>query len=275
MIIDGKAKAAEIRQDVATRVKALGKPVKLVCVAVGNDPASQVYVRNKKKACVEAGIKCLVCEMGESSSTAQVLAAVKAFADDVTVHGILVQLPLPVHIDARHVLAAVPPEKDVDGFTPYSMGLLATGETGLRPCTPNGIMELLWPFGLAGKHCVIVGRSNIVGKPLALMLLQADATVTVCHSKTRDLASITRQADILISAVGRPSFITADMVREGAVVIDVGINRDENGKLCGDVDFAAVAEKASAITPVPGSVGPMTVAMLLKNTLLAAIYQKR
>lgn len=273
MIIDGKAKAAEIRQDVAARVKALGKPVKLVCVVVGNDPASQVYVRNKKKACVEAGIKCLVCEMGESSSTAQVLAAVKAFADDITVHGILVQLPLPVHIDTRRILAAIPPEKDVDGFTPYSMGLLATGEAGLSPCTPAGILHLLGD--VSGKHCVIVGRSNIVGKPLALMLLQADATVTVCHSKTRDLASYTRQADVLISAVGKPCFITVDMVKPGAVVIDVGINRDENGKLCGDVAFEKVAEKASAITPVPGGVGPMTVAMLLKNTVEAASYQKR
>lgn len=275
MIIDGKAKATEIRQDVAARVKALGRPLKLVCVVVGNDPASQVYVRNKKKACAEVGIECVVRELGEYSSTAHVLEVVNALAVDPTVTGILVQLPLPVHIDTRRVLAAIPYEKDVDGFTAYSMGTLALGDSGLRPCTPEGIMELLWPFGLAGKHCVIVGRSNIVGKPLALMLLQADATVTVCHSKTKDLAGITRQADVLISAVGRPCFITADMVRAGAVVIDVGINRNENGKLCGDVDFAAVAEKASAITPVPGGVGPMTVALLLKNTLRASFYQNR
>lgn len=275
MIIDGKAKAAEIRQDVAARVKTLGRPLKLVCVVVGDDPASQVYVRNKKKACAEVGIECVVRELGEYSSTAHALEVVNALAVDPTVTGILVQLPLPVHIDTRCILAAIPYEKDVDGFTAYSMGALALGDSGLRPCTPEGIMELLWPFGLTGKHCVIVGRSNIVGKPLALMLLQADATVTVCHSKTKDLASITRQADVLISAVGRPGFITADMVREGAVVIDVGINRNEDDRLCGDVDFAAVAEKASAITPVPGGVGPMTVAMLLKNTLRASFYQNR
>lgn len=275
MIIDGKAKAAEIRQDVAARVKTLGRPLKLVCVVVGDDPGSQVYVRNKKKACAEVGIECVVRELGEYSSTAHVLEVVNALAVDPTVTGILVQLPLPVHIDTWRVLAAIPYEKDVDGFTVYSMGALALGDSGLRPCTPEGIMELLWPFGLAGKHCVIVGRSNIVGKPLALMLLQADATVTVCHSKTKDLASITRQADVLISAVGRPRFITTDMAREGAVVIDVGINRNEDGKLCGDVDFAAVAEKAFAITPVPGGVGPMTVAMLLKNTLRASFYQNQ
>lgn len=275
MIIDGKAKATEIRQDVAARVKALERPVKLVCVVVGYDPASEVYVRNKAKACAEAGIECVVRKFGDYSTTAHILAAVKSLAEDPTVHGILVQLPLPAHIDTRQVLATIPPEKDVDGFTAHNMGAIALGESVLCPCTPSGIMELLWPFGLAGKHCVIVGRSNIVGKPLALMLLQADATVTVCHSKTKDLASITRQADVLISAVGRPGFITADMVREGTIIIDVGINRNEDGKLCGDVDFTAVAEKASAITPVPGGVGPMTVAMLLKNTLRASFYQNR
>lgn len=235
MIIDGKAIAAQVKASLQ------GSNAKLAVIMVGDDPASLVYVRNKERACAEVGI--------------------------------LVQLPLPEHIDEKKVLGAIPPEKDVDCFHPYNIGKLLTGEAGLRPCTPAGILHLLGD--VSGKYCVIVGRSNIVGKPLALMLLQADATVTVCHSKTRDLASYTRQADVLISAVGKPCFITADMVKAGAVVIDVGINRDENGKLCGDVAFEKVAEKASAITPVPGGVGPMTVAMLLKNTVEAASYQKR
>lgn len=265
MIIDGKA--------IATQVKASlqGSNAKLAVIMVGDDPASSVYVRNKERACAEVGIQSCSRRLPATASTKEVIASIaelSAWAD-----GILVQLPLPEHIDEKKVLGAIPPEKDVDCFHPYNIGKLLTGETGLRPCTPAGILHLLGD--VSGKHCVIVGRSNIVGKPLALMLLQADATVTVCHSKTRDLASYTRQADVLISAVGKPRFITADMVKAGAVVIDVGINRDKNGKLCGDAAFEEVAAKVSAITPVPGGVGPMTVAMLLKNTVEAASYQKR
>jgi methylenetetrahydrofolate dehydrogenase (NADP+)/methenyltetrahydrofolate cyclohydrolase len=265
MIIDGKAIAAQVKASLQ------GSDAKLAVIMVGDDPASSVYVRNKEHACAEAGIQSCSRRLPATASTEEVIASIaelSAWAD-----GILVQLPLPEHIDEKKVLSAIPPEKDVDCFHPYNIGKLLTGEAGLRPCTPAGILHLLGD--VSGKHCVIVGRSNIVGKPLALMLLHANATVTVCHSKTKDLASYTRQADILISAVGKPRFITADMVKPGAVVIDVGINRDENGKLCGDVAFEEVAAKASAITPVPGGVGPMTVAMLLKNTVEAASYQKR
>lgn len=265
MIIDGKAIAAQVKASLQ------GSDAKLAVIMVGDDPASSVYVRNKERACAEVGIRSCSRRLPATASTKEVIASIaelSAWAD-----GILVQLPLPEHIDEKKVLGAIPPEKDVDCFHPYNIGKLLTGEVGLRPCTPAGILHLLGD--VSGKHCVIIGRSNIVGKPLALMLLHANATVTVCHSKTKDLASYTRQADVLISAVGKPRFITADMVKPGAVVIDVGINRDENGKLCGDVAFEEVAAKASAITPVPGGVGPMTVAMLLKNTVEAASYQKR
>lgn len=274
-IIDGKERAAGVRQNIAVRVKALGVPMKLAIVVAGDDPASQIYVRSKKRACEEVGIACSVYRLTESASTEAVLQCVRVLAEDPVVNGILVQLPLPVQVDARHVFAAIPPEKDVDGLSPYNMGLLTGGSPILKPCTPSGIMELLFPAPLRGKHCVIIGRSNIVGKPLALMLLQADATVTICHSKTKDLRQITRQADILISAVGKPRFITADMVKTGVIVIDVGINRTADGKICGDVNFASVAKKAVAITPVPGGVGPMTVAMLLANIVKATIYQTR
>lgn len=242
MIIDGKAIAAQVKASLQ------GSDAKLAVIMVGDNPASSVYVRNKERACAEVGIRSCSRRLPATASTKEV-------------------------IDEKKVLGAIPPEKDVDCFHPYNIGKLLTGEAGLRPCTPAGILHLLGD--VSGKHCVIIGRSNIVGKPLALMLLHANATVTVCHSKTKDLASYTRQADILISAVGKPRFITPDMVKPGAVVIDVGINRDENGKLCGDVAFEEVAAKASAITPVPGGVGPMTVAMLLKNTVEAASYQKR
>lgn len=265
MIIDGKAIAAQVKASLQ------GSDAKLAVIMVGDDPASSVYVRNKERACAEVGIRSCSRRLPATASTKEVIASIaelSAWAD-----GILVQLPLPEHIDEKKVLSAIPPEKDVDCFHPYNIGKLLTGEADLKPCTPAGILHLLGD--VSGKHCVIVGRSNIVGKPLALMLLHANATVTVCHSKTRDLASYTRQADVLISAVGKPCFITADMVKAGAVVIDVGINRDENGKLCGDVAFEEVVAKASAITPVPGGVGPMTVAMLLKNTVEAASYQKR
>lgn len=265
MIIDGKAIAAQVKASLQ------GSDAKLAVIMVGDDPASSVYVRNKERACAEVGIRSCSRRLPATASTKEVIASIaelSAWAD-----GILVQLPLPEHIDEKKVLGAIPPEKDVDCFHPYNIEKLLTGEAGLRTCTPAGILHLLGD--VSGKHCVIIGRSNIVGKPLALMLLHANATVTVCHSKTKDLASYTRQADILISAVGKPRFITADMVKPGAVVIDVGINRDENGKLCGDVAFEEVAAKASAITPVPGGVGPMTVAMLLKNTVEAASYQKR
>lgn len=265
MIIDGKAIAAQVKASLQ------GSDAKLAVIMVGDDPASSVYVRNKERACAEVGIRSCSRRLPATASTKEVIASIAELS--TWADGILIQLPLPEHIDEKKVLGAIPPEKDVDCFHPYNIRKLLTGETGLRPCTPAGILHLLGD--VSGKHCVIIGRSNIVGKPLALMLLHANATVTVCHSKTKDLARYTRQADVLISAVGKPRFITADMVKPGAVVIDVGINRDENGKLCGDVAFEEVAVKASAITPVPGGVGPMTVAMLLKNTVEAASYQKR
>lgn len=256
MIIDGKAEAAKIKKQLE------GALVKLGIIAVGENPASAVYIRNKEKACREVGFMTYTRYMPEETTTEKLITVIEEMAE--IVDGLLVQLPLPKHINTHAVLNAIPVEKDVDCFNPYNVGLLATGQPGPKPCTPRGIMRLLGD--VTGKHCVIIGRSNIVGKPLALMLLEADATVTVCHSKTKDLAKHTREADILISAVGKPHFIIADMVKPGAIVIDVGINRDETGKLCGDVDFEEVAKKASTITPVPGGVGPMTVAMLLANT---------
>lgn len=260
MLIDGKAIAAQVRESLH------GTNAKLAVIMVGDDPASSIYVRNKERACAEVGLQSCSRRLPATATTEDVIASVKELAR--WADGILVQLPLPAHIDAKKVLGTIPPEKDVDGFHPNNLGRLMVGEDGPKPCTPAGIMHLLGD--VSGKHCVVVGRSNAVGKPLALMLLQADATVTVCHSKTKDLASFTCQADVLISAVGKPRFITADMVKAGATVIDVGINRAADGKLCGDVDFASVAEKAGAITPVPGGVGPMTVAMLLQNTVACA-----
>lgn len=271
-IIDGKAIAGEIKEE--CRVKAeeyreKGIEITLAVVQVGSDPASGVYVRNKKRACEACGIRSLSYELPEETSEAELLALIEKLNRDETVNGILVQLPLPGQIDEKKVIQAIDAKKDVDGFHPMNAGALCTGEKGFVSCTPAGIIQLLKRSGIAiaGKECVVVGRSNIVGKPAALLLLAENGTVTVCHSKTVDLKEVTRRADILVVAVGRPKFITAEYVKEGAVVIDVGIHRKENGKLCGDVDFDSVAPKCSAITPVPGGVGPMTIAMLMSNCI--------
>ncbi|MEQ1808140.1 MAG: bifunctional methylenetetrahydrofolate dehydrogenase/methenyltetrahydrofolate cyclohydrolase FolD [Burkholderiaceae bacterium] len=277
-VIDGTALARDIRADVARRAQALaqrGAKPGLAVLLVGDDSASQVYVRNKVKACVEAGLHSAFEKFDASLSQRDLLARIEALNADATVHGILVQMPLPKHIDAHTVIATIATAKDVDGFSVLSAGELASGLPGFRPCTPYGCMKLIESTGtpLRGKHAVVIGRSNTVGKPMALMLLQAHATVTVCHSATPDLGRFTRQADVLVAAVGRRNTVVADMVKPGAIVIDVGMNRTEAGKLCGDVDFAGVAEVAAAITPVPGGVGPMTIAMLLVNTLDAAERQ--
>ncbi len=274
-IIDGKSLAAELRNSLKTAIASLaarGVRPGLAAILVGNDPASRIYVRNKARACEETGVRSEVHEFPEQVSETALLDRVAQLNADPRVHGILVQLPLPRHLDPSLVLAAVSPMKDVDGFHAANLGALLQGRPGFVPGTPAGVMRLLEHAGvpLAGRHAVIVGRSAIVGKPLALLLLQKDATVTICHSKTRDLASVTRQADILVAAVGQAKLITAPMVKRGACVIDVGINRLPDGKLAGDVDFAAVREIAGSITPVPGGVGPMTVAMLIVNTVRAA-----
>ena len=280
-LIDGKAIAAEIRAELKLRTQVFeetyGKKIGLAVVLIGNDPASQVYVRNKVKACEEAGIRSFRHDLPEETTQRQAEELVSALAEDENVHGILVQLPLPRGLDEKRLLSLIPPAKDVDGFLAENIGRLALKEEGTVACTPLGVMEMLSRSNIpvAGKRAVVVGRSNIVGRPMALLLLNADATVTVCHSKTKDLLEECRRADILVAAIGKPKFITADMVKEGAVVIDVGMDRDENGKLCGDVDFENVKEKASAITPVPGGVGPMTIAMLLKNTCDAAERAQR
>lgn len=280
-LIDGKAIAAEIRAELKARTQAFeekyGKKIGLAVVLIGNDPASQVYVRNKVKACEEAGIRSFRHDLPEETTQKQAEELVSALAEDENVHGILIQLPLPRGLDEKRLLSLIPPSKDVDGFLAENIGRLALKEAGTVACTPLGVMEMLSRsnISVAGKRAVVVGRSNIVGRPMALLLLNADATVTVCHSKTKDLLEECRRADILVAAIGKPKFITADMVKEGAVVIDVGMDRDENGKLCGDVDFENVKEKASAITPVPGGVGPMTIAMLLKNTCDAAERAQR
>ncbi|MGN1209942.1 MAG: bifunctional methylenetetrahydrofolate dehydrogenase/methenyltetrahydrofolate cyclohydrolase FolD [Duodenibacillus sp.] len=273
-ILDGKALAAEIRAQLRSRVDVLaerGHRPGLAVILVGEDPASQVYVRNKIKACADTGITSLEFRMPAETSEETLLAKITELNADPAVDGILVQMPVPRHIDARKVIDAIAPEKDVDGFHVCNAGALMIGKPGFLPCTPYGVMKLLEKAGctVEGKHAVIVGRSNIVGKPQALLLLSKNATVTVAHSRTADLGAVTRSADILIAAVGRAKLITADMVKPGAVVIDVGMNRDENGRLCGDVDFAGVAPIAGAITPVPGGVGPMTIAMLLTNTVEA------
>lgn len=280
-LIDGKAIAAEIRAELKARTQAFeekyGKKIGLAVVLIGNDPASQVYVRNKVKACEEAGIRSFRHDLPEETTQKQAEELVSALAEDENVHGILIQLPLPRGLDEKRLLSLIPPSKDVDGFLAENIGRLALKEAGTVACTPLGVMEMLSRsnISVAGKRAVVVGRSNIVGRPMALLLLNADATVTVCHSKTKDLLEECRRADILVAAIGKPKFITADMVKEGAVVIDVGMDRDENGKLCGDVDFENIKEKASAITPVPGGVGPMTIAMLLKNTCDAAERAQR
>ena len=274
-IIDGNALSAQMRQQVSERVKALhtqGIKPGLAVILVGDNPASQVYVRNKVKACEQTGIHSLLEKHDATLNEADLLARVEALNHDNSIHGILVQLPLPAHIDAQKVIEAIAPEKDVDGFHVASAGALMTGLPGFWPCTPHGCMKMLEHIGyeLRGKHAVVIGRSNIVGKPMALMLLQQNATVTVCHSATVNLKAHTLQADVIVAAVGKRNVLTADMVKPGAVVIDVGMNRDDEGKLCGDVDFAGVSQVASHITPVPGGVGPMTITMLLVNTLESA-----
>ena len=280
-LIDGKALAADIRAELKLRTAAFEekyhKKIGLAVVLIGNDPASQVYVRNKVKACEEAGIRSFRHDLPEETTQKQAEELVSALAEDENIHGILVQLPLPKGLDEKRLLSLIPPEKDVDGFLAENIGRLALKEEGTVACTPLGVMEMLKRSGIspAGKNAVVVGRSNIVGRPMALLLLNADATVTVCHSKTKNLKEECLRADYLVAAIGKAKFITADMVKEGAVVIDVGMDRDENGKLCGDVDFENVKEKASYITPVPGGVGPMTIAMLLKNTCDAAERAQR
>ncbi len=271
-IIDGKKISADIKEEIKEeilRLKEKGEEVTLAVVLVGEDPASQVYVRNKKKACEFVGIRSLSYELAADTTQEELLSLVDKLNRDESVNGILVQLPLPKQIDEDAVIRAIDPKKDVDGFHPMSVGALSIGQPGYVSCTPAGIIQLLKrsDIPMDGKNCVIVGRSNIVGKPMAMLMLRENATVTVTHSHTKNLKDITRQADILIVAIGKTKFITADYVKEGATVIDVGMDRDENGKLCGDVDYDSVEKVAGAITPVPGGVGPMTIAMLMKNCL--------
>ncbi|MFM8901712.1 MAG: bifunctional methylenetetrahydrofolate dehydrogenase/methenyltetrahydrofolate cyclohydrolase FolD [Burkholderiales bacterium] len=274
-LIDGNALSKKIRADVAQRAAVLtarGHRPGLAVILVGEDPASQVYVRNKVKACEDNGLHSVFEKYEANLSEAALLARIQALNADPHIHGILVQMPLPKHINPHKVIETIATHKDVDGYSTLSAGELMTGLRGFRPCTPYGCMKLIESTGvdLRGKHAVVIGRSNTVGKPMALLLLQANATVTVCHSATTDTGHHTRQADLVVAAVGRPGTLTADMVKPGAVVIDVGINRKTDGKLCGDVDFEAVSQIASAITPVPGGVGPMTITMLLVNTIEAA-----
>lgn len=273
-ILDGAAMALEVEKELKQRVDALREKnvtPGLCVILVGNDPASQTYVANKEKACARLGIHSQTLRMGAETTQAELEAAIERANEDEAIHGILVQLPLPAHLDEHRALALIRPEKDVDGFHAVNMGRLARGEDCVVACTPKGALHMLKAAGvpIAGKNAVVIGRSNIVGKPMALLLLQENATVTICHSRTEDLAEHTRRADILVAAVGKPRFVTADMVKEGAAVLDVGINR-VNGKLCGDVDFEHVKEKAGWISPVPGGVGKMTIAMLMENTVSAA-----
>lgn len=277
-LIDGKVISAHIKQQVKAQVdelKVKGIEPCLAVIIVGDDFASRTYVNNKKRTCEEVGIKSLEFALPAETTQDELLALVEKLNADDSVNGILCQLPIPKHIDEKAILNAIKPEKDVDAFHPVNAGHIMIGDCVLKPCTPAGIMEMLKYEGIdvAGKNCVVIGRSNIVGKPMAMLLLAASGTVTVCHSKTTNLAEITKSADILVAAVGKAKFVTADMVKEGAVVIDVGMNRDEDGKRCGDVDFEAVKDKASHITPVPGGVGLMTVAMLMQNTVTAAEIQ--
>jgi methylenetetrahydrofolate dehydrogenase (NADP+) / methenyltetrahydrofolate cyclohydrolase len=274
-IINGNELSAQLRADVARRataLKAKGITPGLAVVLVGDNPASQVYVRNKVKACADNGLHSVMEKHPADMSEEALLALVDKLNKDPSIHGILVQLPLPAHMDAQKVIEAISPEKDVDGFHIASAGALMVGRPGFWPCTPYGCMKMLESIGYSfkGKHAVVIGRSNIVGKPMALMLLQQNATVTICHSGTKDLKAMTLQADVIVAAVGKRNVLTADMVKPGAVVIDVGMNRNDEGKLCGDVDFDGVSDVASYITPVPGGVGPMTITMLLVNTIEAA-----
>lgn len=273
-IIDGKHISQEIKDELKQEVAALkasGRECALAVIQVGNDPASSVYVRNKKKACEYIGIRSLSYELDENTSEEELLALIDKLNADSSVHGILCQLPLPKHMDEDKVIKRISPEKDVDGFHPQNVGALVIGQKSFVSCTPAGIIQLLKRSNIQmeGKHCVVIGRSNIVGKPMALLMLRENATVTICHSRTRNLKELCKEADILIVAIGKPQFITADYVKEGAVVIDVGIHRDENNKLCGDVKYDEVEPVASAITPVPGGVGPMTIAMLMHNCVEA------
>ena len=274
-IIDGVALSKQLRADVAERtlqLKSKGITPGLAVILVGEDPASQVYVRNKIKACEDCGIKSVFEKYDATLSQVDLLARINALNADASIHGILVQMPLPKHIDPHAVIEAISASKDVDGYSTLSAGELMTGKPGFNPCTPYGCMKLIESTGinLKGKHAVVIGRSNTVGKPMAMMLLAANATVTICHSATPDMKAHTLQADVVVAAVGKRNVLTADMVKPGAVVIDVGMNRDGNGKLCGDVDFEAIKPIASHITPVPGGVGPMTITMLLVNTLISA-----
>lgn len=269
-LIDGKKISQEIKDELKEKVAQLkkeGKEISLAVIQVGNDPASTVYVGNKKKACEYIGIRSLAYELPEDTTEEKLLELIRELNARTDVNGILVQLPLPKHINEDLVIKTITPEKDVDGFHPQSVGVLSIGQKGFVSCTPAGVIQLLKRTGveIEGKECVVLGRSNIVGKPMALLLLRENGTVTVCHSKTKDLKEVTKRADILVVAVGKPKFITKDYVKEGAVVIDVGIHRNENNKLCGDVDFDDVEPIAGAITPVPGGVGPMTIAMLMYN----------
>ena len=278
-LISGKIVSDHIREQIKTEVKQFvnknGVAPGLAVILVGDNAASRVYVRNKHKACLDVGIESYQIELPEDTSEQTLLAKIDELNNDARVNGILVQLPLPSHINEKKVILAINPQKDVDAFHPFNVGGIMTGDHLFLPCTPAGVISMLdyYNISISGKRCVVVGRSNIVGKPMSMLLLERNGTVTIAHSKTENLSSITRDADILVVAVGRPGFITGDMVREGAVVIDVGINRSEDGKLCGDVDFASVEPRASYITPVPGGVGPMTITTLLQNTIKAAYLQ--
>lgn len=277
-IIDGKVVSAAVKERVAKEVKELDQKGVSVCLAVilvGNDPASQIYVANKKKACEQLGIISKEFVLPEATTQQELLSLVNDLNNDSSVNGILCQLPLPKGLDEKAVIAAIDPQKDVDAFHPVNVGKIMIGDYDFLPCTPAGVMEMLayYNIDVGGKECVVIGRSNIVGKPMGMLLLHKNGTVTICHSRTQNLSEVTRRADILVAAVGKANFVTADMVKDGAVVIDVGMNRDSNNKLCGDVDFDAVKTKSSYITPVPGGVGPMTIAVLMQNTLTAAKRQ--
>ena len=276
-IIDGKAVSAAVKEQVRDEIARDGIKAGLAVVIVGNDPASRVYVNNKKKACEFCGIQSFEYALPEETTMEQLLELIDTLNGDENVNGILVQLPLPKQLDEKEVIARISPEKDVDAFHEQNVGKIMIGNYSFLPCTPSGCMDLIHSTGVevSGKECVVIGRSNIVGKPMAMLLLHENGTVTICHSRTKNLAEVCSRADILVAAVGKPNFVTADMVKEGAVVIDVGINRLPNGKLCGDVKFDEVSEKAGWITPVPGGVGPMTIATLMKNTLTAAKLQQK
>jgi len=271
-IIDGKAVSQKVKDEIRAEIERDGLSIGLAVVIVGNNQASRVYVNNKKKACEVCGIKSYEYALPEETTEEQLLELVDTLNEDKNINGILVQLPLPKQINEEKIIERISPEKDVDAFHATNVGKIMIGNYAFLPCTPAGVMELIHSTGteISGKECVVIGRSNIVGKPMAMLLLHENATVTICHSRTKDLAEVCRRADILVSAVGKADFVTADMVKDGAVVIDVGMNRREDGKLTGDVDFESVEAKASYITPVPGGVGPMTITMLMKNTLTAA-----